>query len=184
MLYYTTIYNNGTKNTGYDCYRIDNIATGAKTQITDTSSNAEWGILVISNGSGTPTALSDFGNIANSPYSYGTTKILDYYSYIDKSSVSSLTETIDMTVSADSSVTPQPDGEYTYEHSYHMSGNAITMAPEDLLVYIGPDLKNSVTISVSNNVATITDTVSGKTYTFTFNADAMNGTNITIHIST
>lgn len=182
-LYYTTIYNNGTTNTGYDCYRIDNITTGAKTQITDTSVNAEWGILVINSGSGTPTSLNSFDNIATTQgYTFGTTKILDYYSYINTTNLASLTETIEMSVAADTTVVPQADGEYRYEHSYHLAGDAITMAPNDLLVYIGPDLKNSVTITYANNVATVTDSVSNVSYTFTFNASAVDNTNKTITI--
>ena len=178
-LYYTTIYNNGTKNTSYDCYRV-NTSTGEKINL---EAN-EWGILVISKGSGTSTTLESFDNIASaSGYTFGATKILDYYSYVEKANLSSLTEVIDMTVSPDSTVVPQADGSYAYERSYHLAGNAITLTPNDLLVYVGPVLKASASISdPSSNVVTVTTEINNVTYTFTFNADAGDNTAKTVTI--
>lgn len=180
-LYYTTIYNNGTSNTGYDCYRIDNIATGAKTQITDTTDQAEWGILTITNGSGVNTQFANYENIASK--TYGSTKILDYYSYINTSSLASYSQTIEMTVAADATVAPAADGDYVYEHSYHLAGDAISMVSNGLLIYIGPDFKASATITgPTNDLATVTTTVSTITYVFTFNASQINNANKTIII--
>lgn len=180
-LYYTTIYNNGTSNTSYDCYRIDDIATGEKTQITDTTDQAEWGILTITNGSGVNTQFANYENIASK--TYGSTKILDYYSYINTSSLASYSQTIEMTVAADATVVPDADGDYVYEHSYHLAGDAISMAPNGLLIYIGPDFKSSATITgPTNDLATVTTTISTITYVFTFNASQINNTNKTIII--
>lgn len=180
-LYYTTIYNNGSANTSYDCYSV-NKSTGVKTQITDTSDQAEWGLLKIVNSSGTPTT-----DVTDSAFTFTTstaTTILDYYSYIDTSSLATLTQTVDMSVSEDTASTKPTDGDYLFEHIYELVGDAITMAPNGLVVYIGPDLKASATITgPTSNVVTVTTEVNNVTYTFTFNANAMNNTakTITIH---
>lgn len=180
-LYYTTIYNTGTTdsngtNTSYDCYQI-NPSTGAIIeQITDTSDQADWGILINVNGSGSSTQFADHANIYNK--NYGSTTILDYYAYIDTDKVSTLTEKYNMTVAEDSYVVPAATSDYTYEHSFHLSGDAITMAPDDLVVYIGPDKKAQAVITYSGNVATVTV----GDYAFTFNASEIDFSTKTVVI--
>ncbi|MCR5231987.1 MAG: hypothetical protein K6B64_04995, partial [Acholeplasmatales bacterium] len=175
-LYYTTIYNNGSANTGYDCYSVDK-NTGVKTQITDTSDQAEWGLLKIVNGSGTHTT-----DVTDSAFAFTTsttTTILDYYTYIDTSALATLTQTIEMSVSEDTVSTKPTDGDYVFEHIYELVGDAITMAPSGLVVYIGPTVKAQASISgPTNNVVTVTV----GNYTFTFNANAGNDTNKTVTI--
>ena len=174
-LYYTTIYNDGTSNTSYDCYNVD--SNGNKTAITETGDAAEWGLLKIVSGAGVEGSLSEFTFTTST-----TTKLLDYYSFILTDDITDLTDVNEMRVVEDSSVVPAATQEYTYEHSYHISGNDITMTPNGLVVYIGPDTKSGASVAISGNVATVSVTVGNITYTFTFNASTINSTNKTVTI--
>ena len=171
-LYYTTIYNDGNNNTSYDCYRVEN---GVKTQITDTSNQAEWGILTIVDGAGSPTSLANFENIKNK--TYGKTEVLSYYTYIDTANLSTLIETIDMNIQEDSKVKAPSTSDYTYEHSYSVVGYSIEITPNGLIVYFN----SNVTISgPTSNVVTITS--NSNSYTFSFNAKEADNSNKKITI--
>ena len=145
-LYYTTIYNDGTSNTSYDCYNVD--SNGNKTAITETGDAAEWGLLKIVSGAGVEGSLSEFTFTTST-----TTKLLDYYSFILTDDITDLTDVNEMRVVEDSSVVPAATQEYTYEHSYHISGNDITMTPNGLVVYIGPDTKASASVAISGKAS-------------------------------
>ena len=179
-LYYTTIYNDGTENTGYECYVVD--SSGNKTSVADSDDPNQWGLLKVSGTSGVEAELDDdYFDFTTST----STKILDYYSLILTSEVSDFSDGNEIKVDLESRQTPLIDGDYTYERTYVLVGNAITMAPDGLVVYIGPDTKANATVSYSNNVATVTVNVSydNKNYTFTFNASAANTSAKTVTIS-
>jgi hypothetical protein len=182
-LYFTTIYNNGTTNTSYDCYRIDDLANGTKTEITDRTDQAEWGLLKIVSGSGTHTTDVTDSAFDIDMQSLGSTKILDYYSYINTTDISTYSLSSSMLVAVNTTL-PPVDGDYAYEHAYKLVGNDLVLTPNGLVVYIGPDFKTSASISgPASNVVTVTTVVNNVTYTFTFNANAINETakTITIH---
>ena len=181
-VFYTTIYNDGSTNTSYDCYEINNSTGEVIKQITETGDGADWGLLKIDNGSGVETTVTDsYFNFPNNLI--GTTKILDYYSMILTSELNTYSDTNAMRVVEDGTVQAPNDGEYLFEHSYSITGNDITMAPNRLVVYIGPDFKTSATINGStSNVVTVTTVVNAVTYTFTFNANAIDNTAKTVTI--
>ena len=181
-LYFTTIYNNGTTNTSYDCYRIDDLANGTKTEITDRTDQAEWGLLKIVSGAGTHTTDVTDSAFDIDMQSLGSTKILDYYSYINTTEISTYSLSSSMSVDVNTTL-PPADGDYAYEHAYKLVGNDLVLTPNGLVVYIGPDLKASATITgPTSNVVTVTTVVNNVTYTFTFNANAIDNTAKTVTI--
>ena len=181
-VFYTTIYNNGSTNTAYDCYEINNSTGEVIKQITETGDGADWGLLKIDSGSGVETTVTD--SYFNFPSNLiGTTKILDYYSVILTSDLTDYSDTNAMRVVEDGTVQAPNDGEYIFEHSYSITGNDITMSPDELLVYIGPELKASATITGPvDDVVTVTTRVNDITYTFKFNADVIDDAKKTVTI--
>ena len=78
----------------------------------------------------------------------------------------------------------QRDNEnYNFDVIIPKSVKTISLVPNGLLVYIGPTLKASAGFTgPTSNVVTVTTVVNNVTYTFTFNANAIDNTAKTITI--
>ena len=200
-LYYTTVKDvDGvatfeTRLIGNDTNSI--IVTNATP--TEEQKTAEFGLLKPGTGEDAGYGVLDTAANAISTHSSGfstSSKILDYYCYIPTSQASNITENIEMnvaqvndsgnviigtyTITNGTYTFPSPDG-YTSTHCYKLVGDDINLQPNGLIVYIGPDTKANATITgPTSNVATVT--ISGSSYTFTFNASAIDNTAKTITI--
>lgn len=200
-LYYTTVKDvDGvatfeTRLIGNDTNSI--IVTNATP--TEEQKTAEFGLLKPGTGENAGYGVLDTAANAISTHSSGfstSSKILDYYCYIPTSQASNITENIEMnveqvsdtgnvivgtfTISNGTYTFPAPDS-YTTTHCYKLVGNDINLQPNGLIVYIGPDTKANASITgPTSNVATVT--ISGSSYTFTFNASDINNAEKTITI--
>lgn len=187
-LYYTTVWDiDGTRT-----YQVqlmdgeDNPIIATHNSTTEQIQAAEYGLLKIGTGDDAGYGIAATAQEAISANTFSTsTTILDYYFYIATANKGDASVSYDMSVdqiTGSESTYTFTDG-YTSTHCYKLISNDITLAPNGLLVYIGPTLKASAGITgPASNVATVTVTVSDTTYTFTFNASAINNTAKTVTI--
>lgn len=198
-LYHTTV----KDVDGNQTYKVELINGNTTQLIVDTNSTqtqinaAPYALLKIpTTGNDAGYGIQDTASNALSSHasSFSTsTKILDYYFFIPTSQKNSIVEDIEMNVER---VTGNAtlgsfiitNGNYSFTnpayqltHCYQLTGNSINLQPNGLLVYIGPDTKANATITgPTDNIATVT--ISGNSYTFTFNASAIDNTAKTITI--
>jgi len=196
-LYYTTVWDIGGTKT-YQVQLMDGntnpiIATHNST--TEQIQAAEYGLLKIGIGddAGYGIAATAAEAISSNTFSNSTTT-LDYYFYIATANKGDASVSYDMSVdkitgdethdgfSITTGTYTFTDG-YTSTHCYKLISNDITLVPNGLLVYIGPTLKASAGFTgPTSNVVTVTTVVNNVTYTFTFNANAIDNTAKTITI--